>query len=596
MKPEYRILFAMVSPSTADSVAYLKSPLLVSAARHAEKHGRYLALVSVEAHEPEMPAAVYPVLAVNGTEALPRLFIPVASPCGPRAIIEPRFPWRHGPCVVDTSKAFIIQPVFESPFAQAESRNFLDSTNADPALAYLDEDMYVFRDIDQEDRRAGIVREMEEAGIDTALAEAQYAYWTDFNTYNSTKACPAPGEWSAPAWIHAKVSFDVESVLELPPSTRLHEEVKDVERWVSLSTSLQSTQYLQRTSPSFPTKHNGGHVLENGAGSLCGTPDNPRGEEVKDLENAVLVDLCAALVDDDLDPVEETPMELDPDGFPLYPEGDDLDFAEMSGLPFTSKGFDRLPPVSPPDIQIVYFDLYGTLIDNETGIYNALAPSLELSIHSLDRSQALSLYFDVEDNLKQRCPGSIYSEILARSYGEFCLRLGLDSDPVGTANFVASFFDWPLFPDAIEAMSRLRPGLLVLAGVVDVDIRTLCKCKSFQALQPYFTELFTWDAVRCYRPSQHFYDMIFRYHDKSRIPRACWTMISSSLFRDIESTRPFDVSGMWVKRPETLARNFQEPDDGIPYAWAVCDDVLDAASFLLRNRQYAHSSKWLIAS
>ncbi|CAK5271176.1 unnamed protein product, partial [Mycena citricolor] len=580
MRSDFRLLFALVSPSTADSVAYLGSPLLASAARHTEKHGRYLALVSVEAHEPEMPAAVYPVLALNGKEALPRLFIPVASPCGSRAVIEPRFPWRHGPCVVDTSKAFIIQPVFESPFAQAESRNFLDSTNADPALAYLDEDMYVFRDIDQEDRRAGIVREMEEAGIDTALAEAQYAYWTDFNTYNSTKACPAPGEWSAPAWIHAKVSFDVESVLELPSSTRLHEEVKDVER---------ARAHLSRPSTTAV-------MFWRMAQSLCGTPDNPRGEEVKDLENAVLVDLCAALVDEDPDPGEETPIELDPDGFPLYPEGDDLDFAEMSGLPFTSKGFDRLPPVSPPDIQIVYVDLYGTLIDNETGIYNALAPSLELSIHSLDRSQALSLYFDVEDDLKQRCPGSIYSEILARSYGEFCLRLGLDSDPVGTANFVESFFDWPLFPDAIEAMSRLRPGLLVLAGVVDADIRTLCKCKAFRALQPHFTELFTWDAVRCYRPHKHLYDMIFRYHDKSRIPRACWTMISSSLFRDIESTRPFDVSGMWVKRPGTLARNFQEPDDGIPYAWAVCDDVLDAASFLLRNRQYAHSSKWLIAS
>ncbi|CAK5271178.1 unnamed protein product [Mycena citricolor] len=64
----------------------------------------------------------------------------------------------------------------------------------------------------------------------------------------------------------------------------------------------------------------------------------------------------------------------------------------------------------------------------------------------------------------------------------------------------------------------------------------------------------------------------------------------------MESTRLFDVSGMWVKHSWTLDRNFQEPENGIPYAWAICDDVLDAASCLLQNRQWARSSKWLVTS
>ncbi|CAK5271373.1 unnamed protein product [Mycena citricolor] len=626
MNLERRTLWALVTPSTVDSVSYLASPLLSSAARRVKTHGRYLALVSIYIHQPDLPASVFPVCAIDDRESLPKQYIPIASACGPRLATQPRFAWRHGPCVVDTTRAFEVIPVFETALPGPDSPNALDSLSAQSVLYNLSDDMHTVRSSRRESKRI----EMEEAGPRFAELDNEFSRWSAFGSFKSTKARPAPGDWGVPLAISARVSFDITEMEESPiPLRPFHEEFRDVERY--------DTGHVLENGPG-PSKVSFFHLsLLAGLQALCGTLDSPLEQDVSDLTDPTLMELCASLPDPDPDPepdpvpvpkiVSEPALKAAPQSAPepdpepdperlsgetvgsedymaliamehslLAQEEDDLVFTRMFGPAFTSRDFNHLPVVSPPDIQIVYVDLYGTLIDNETGIYNALLPVLDLCGQSLSRSKALTLYFDIEDDWKKRFPGLIYSEIMRKSYDDFRLRLGLDCSPGGAAKFLESFFDWPLFPDAVEALSQLVPGLLVLAGVADVDFETLFKCAAFQALHPYLTELLTWDAVRCYRPHKHLYDMIFRYYDTSRVPRACWTMISGSLFRDIESTRPFDVSGIWVKRPGTLARNFQEPDDGIPYAWAVCDDVLDAASCLLRHRRYAHSSKWLIAS
>ncbi|CAK5271378.1 unnamed protein product [Mycena citricolor] len=561
-----RLTWASVSPSTAHSVAYLKSPLLTSAtSRHGKTYGVYLALLWMFGDNQEW-ARGYLVRKIESPEPLPKSYVPVFSAYGPRLAVEPRFPWRHGPCVLDTFNIIVVQSVFVSPIPPPESPNCLDPTNASLVESYFDEDYEAeLRDY-VADIRPSRLREMKEAGVNIDELGDESPSWASFGTFKSRRACAAPGAWEAPASISARVSFDVETLQELLSRSQLDSEIAEIERIRARLSRSSATQLMYWRFGQ----------------SLCGIPDNPLLEEISDLENPALKEICADLSDPDPEP--EPVAEFDEEGYPVYSPADDLVYTRMSRPSFPDKGFDWLPPISPADIQIVYVDLYGTLIDDETGIYNGLITALNQVICPLSRSQALTLYFDIEDDLKRRLPGSPYVEILAKCYEEFHLRLGLNCEPGDIKHFVESFFEWPLFSDAIQSMSQLKPTVLVLAGVVDVDGETLSKCAAFRALQPYFTELLTWDAVRCYRPCKDLYDRIFRYHDTSNIPRACWTIISGSLFQDIEAVRSFGVPGMWVRRWGTLTANFQERTCIIKHAWAICGDVLDAVTRIVLHK------------
>ncbi|KAF9262247.1 HAD-like protein [Marasmius fiardii PR-910] len=155
------------------------------------------------------------------------------------------------------------------------------------------------------------------------------------------------------------------------------------------------------------------------------------------------------------------------------------------------------------DFEIIFFDVYGTLCDWETGIYDGLKPLLNRFRASAkwSRKEALEAFTAIEVNLQAKHPGLLYRDLLAKVYEVMEERLRaasgrevhtttLEGDPSTIASssgaststaaiktetnpkspyvaFGNSIKDWPLFPDTVEALQTLSKHykLCVLSNV-----------------------------------------------------------------------------------------------------------------------------------
>ncbi|KAJ6517201.1 hypothetical protein C8R47DRAFT_1031721 [Mycena vitilis] len=242
--------------------------------------------------------------------------------------------------------------------------------------------------------------------------------------------------------------------------------------------------------------------------------------------------------------------------------------------------FPPRPKIEPRALVVMYFDLYGTLIDHESGIFNALDPLFARSTFRFSRYEALSFYFETESEVKKALPHLPYPRILAQAYADMALRLGLTSTEKECSTFAASLFNWPLFADAIPCLQTLRPYIPVLVGVADVEYTTLLKTAAFPLLQPYLAETFAWEPSNGYRPEAGAYPPI-SYHDSMGVPREHRVHISSALYPDIEYVSEDNIAAVWMRCPGSLAARVPPLSKHDSFHWKVCETLPQLVSEIL---------------
>ena len=122
------------------------------------------------------------------------------------------------------------------------------------------------------------------------------------------------------------------------------------------------------------------------------------------------------------------------------------------------------------DYRVLTFDCYGTLIDWETGIWDALQPLIMRNGDSgspITRDAGLRAFAQCETRQEQATPGLRYPELLARVHRRIAERLRLETDEDLDAAFGASVPHWPAFPDSADALRTLKRHyrLVILSNV-----------------------------------------------------------------------------------------------------------------------------------
>jgi 2-haloacid dehalogenase len=116
------------------------------------------------------------------------------------------------------------------------------------------------------------------------------------------------------------------------------------------------------------------------------------------------------------------------------------------------------------------FDCYGTLIDWETGIWNALREPLAAHGAVLAKEDALALYGALESEI-ERGPYADYKTVLGRVLDGFGARLGFVPSREERTRFAASVREWPAFPDSSAALRALKTRFrLAILSNVDDDL------------------------------------------------------------------------------------------------------------------------------
>ena len=224
------------------------------------------------------------------------------------------------------------------------------------------------------------------------------------------------------------------------------------------------------------------------------------------------------------------------------------------------------------DFRLLSFDVYGTLIDWETGILNGLKPLYERV--NLDRGQALEIYHELERGQQNKTPDMPYSQVLAAIYPQFAVKLGLETPTVEESErFGQSVGKWPAFPDTVDALRRLSKHykLLVLSNVdrASFSASTAGPLEGFK-----FDKIITAQDVGSYKPDpRNFEHMLQVAQSEFGIAKDQVLQTAQSQFHDHHPARKLGIKSVWIERRGTMGNRQEEIYD---WKFVTLADMADA--------------------
>ncbi|WP_392532778.1 haloacid dehalogenase type II [Nostoc sp. C117] len=209
------------------------------------------------------------------------------------------------------------------------------------------------------------------------------------------------------------------------------------------------------------------------------------------------------------------------------------------------------------------FDCYGTLIDWENGILEALKPLLLAHNSDLNDDQILELFAEFEAELEQ---GEYiqYREVLRRIIQKFGERIGFEPTTDELNSLPDSIQYWLPFPDTVEALRALKQKFkLVIISNVDDDLFAF----SAKHLEVEFDRIITAEQVKSYKPSLN----NFRFAiERINLPLEQILHVAASVYHDIIAAKSLGLSTVWVNRrgeKEGVSANIpiiSQPDLEVP--------------------------------
>jgi 2-haloacid dehalogenase len=211
----------------------------------------------------------------------------------------------------------------------------------------------------------------------------------------------------------------------------------------------------------------------------------------------------------------------------------------------------------PKQISFVTFDVYGTLIDWETGVYDAFRAEAERDGFTIERDELIPLFYDVQ---KQIQAGSyeLYAEVLRRTAVQIAKRLGWPLEPSRSGFLPDSVQRWPAFKETNPVLQKIAKKHKI--GLIsNIDDKLLGQTRRHIALD--FDLVVTAQQVRSYKPDPaHFIECERRIGGKRG-----WIHVAASYYYDVEPCIKRRIPIIWVNRDkERLEPNQKKPDAEVP--------------------------------
>ena len=206
------------------------------------------------------------------------------------------------------------------------------------------------------------------------------------------------------------------------------------------------------------------------------------------------------------------------------------------------------PPTRPlSDYTTLTFDCYGTLIDWESGIWDAYQPLIAASGRvDITRAKALVSHAGLESAQQTATPGMLYPELLARVHGSFAHHCGIETTSEMDAGFGASIAHWPAFPDTADALRRLKQHykLVILSNVDRAGFAA-----SNAKLGVAFDAIYTAEDIGSYKPTaRNFEHMLERLEADHGVAPGQILHTAQSLYHDHVPAGDFGLARAWIDR------------------------------------------------
>lgn len=274
--------------------------------------------------------------------------------------------------------------------------------------------------------------------------------------------------------------------------------------------------------------------------------------------------------------------------------------------------------------RLLTFDIYGTLIDWQTGIrtallsshpYRALAassPSTSPLHSSADPALLLAAFAAHERAVQAETPGALYADVLARVYERLYAEMAAlvgpgpgattttttttasSSSSTGDTTFApataaelsaasrafgASVPAWPAFPDTVAAMRRLG-ARYALAALSNVDMESVSGTLTGPLEGVRFGAVWTAQEIGSYKPDPRNFEFLVERAGRGTgeggfdVGKEKVLHVAESLFHDHVPARRVGLVSVWVDREGGVmgrvgAEKGEGGEGGAEFAWRV---------------------------
>jgi 2-haloacid dehalogenase len=199
------------------------------------------------------------------------------------------------------------------------------------------------------------------------------------------------------------------------------------------------------------------------------------------------------------------------------------------------------------DFSALTFDCYGTLIDWESGLWDAFQPILMANGRDdLTRAVVLPALAEIESAQQAATPAMLYPDTLSATHRGLAARFNLATSDEMDVRFGQSIGHWPAFPDTADALRVLKRHykLVVLSNVDRAGFAA-----SNAKLGVSFDAVYTAQDIGSYKPDPRNFDyMLDRLKTEHDIARGDILHTAQSLFHDHVPARRLGLANAWIDR------------------------------------------------
>ena len=197
------------------------------------------------------------------------------------------------------------------------------------------------------------------------------------------------------------------------------------------------------------------------------------------------------------------------------------------------------------EIRAISFDCYGTLIDWESGIADALSDWSRRQGAGLERAELLAAFSEVEPAVQSADPELPYPEVLRRVARGMGRRFALPVSNAEAGEFARSIRRWPPFPDSSKALAELQERYR-LAVLSNVDMESFAASERFLGIR--FDLVCTAEEIGSYKPDERNFRFLLARLSEMGIEKGELLHAAQSLYHDIEPARELGIRTAWVDR------------------------------------------------
>jgi 2-haloalkanoic acid dehalogenase type II len=197
------------------------------------------------------------------------------------------------------------------------------------------------------------------------------------------------------------------------------------------------------------------------------------------------------------------------------------------------------------DFKALAFDVYGTLIDWESGMVEGLKPLTDRVTHELSRDDILEAHARHESSQQDYTPAKRYQDLLPIVYRRLAEEWGVSVSWDECLAYGQSVKNWPAFADSAGTLQYLKKHFkLVVLSNIDNDSFVHSNAK----LRVEFDAIYTAEDVGSYKPASRNFDYMLDKLASIGVKKEQVLHTAESMFHDHKPANDFGLANCHIYR------------------------------------------------